>query len=140
MEQLVISGDVRKNLVTALAAAKTILQRAEAKYASQSKGGLRRAREEVDIALSIVEPTSQDYFAELETAIRALPVGSPGRVSAERSLRALKAQRQRETEAKQTKELSGIEAIMAALFGPGSLYEVDPDEVLAGLTRHRRTR
>jgi hypothetical protein len=82
--------------VTALATAKTILQRAEAKYAAQSKGGLKKAREEVDIALSIVEPTSQDYFADLEAAVRSLPFGSPGRVSAERSLRALKAQRQRE--------------------------------------------
>lgn len=124
MEQLVISGDVRKNLVAALAAAKAILQRAEVKYASQSKGGLRKAREEIDSALAIVEPTSQDYFAELEAAVRSLPPG-PSKTSAERSLRALKAQAKR-AEVKQEETLdSMLEAALTTLLGPGRLHRLD---------------
>lgn len=125
MEQLVISGDVRKNLVTALATAKVILQRAEAKYAAQSKGGLKKAREEVDIALAIVEPTSQDYFGDLEAAVRSLPFGSPGRVSAERSLRALKAQAKRQQDQQEETLGSMLETVLTSLLGPGELHRVD---------------
>ena len=124
MEQLVLSGDVRKNLVTDLATAKVILGRAVKKYAGQSTGGLARALACVEAVLAVVEPTSQDYFTELEKIVASLPAG-PHKTSAERSLRALKAQAQRKVDTNQDNLDAIIETLLTRTLGPGKLVRLD---------------
>lgn len=88
MEQLVLSGHDRTNLLSNLAGALVILQRAEKKYAGMTTGGLKRAREMVQACIAEVEPSPIETLHELSEAIAAMPAG-PLRQRADKALKSL---------------------------------------------------
>lgn len=81
MLSLTLTAEDRHECFKALAAARKIIENAEKKYRTQSKGGLAKAYEMINNGIQFLEPTLPELVVEMDEVIARMAPG-PDRVAA----------------------------------------------------------